>query len=1397
MNSLTNEKQHNARPQTIRLVSLALAFAGAAVFVIACIVLQLVPWQGNRELHTIMEVVATLLAAMVGVLAFVRFYSKKSSTYLFLATGFIGTALLDGYHAVVTSELLYYLMPSPPESLSPWSWNASRMFLAVLMVVMLLATWWEHKRRSEGRIHEWVVYAVIGGLTLASFCFFVFVPLPRAYYPELFFGRPEELVAAALFGIALCGFAWRADPDTESIKAWLVGSLFIGFVAQAVVMSRSFTLFDLPFDLAHGLKILSYALVLVGLLIDVYRTFHNLADSRTALKILTADHQAHLQAISRSTAVIEFELDGTIIGANQQFLDTMGYSLEEVAGRHHRMFVEPSVRDRREYKSFWEQLNRGEYLAAEFKRIGKHGRDVWIQASYNPIFDLNGRPYKVVKYASDITQQKLRNADFQGQLAAISRSQMVIEFELDGTIITANENFLSAMNYSLGEVEGQHHGMFVEASVRDSESYDVFWDKLNRGEYIAAEFKRIGRNGKQVWIQASYNPIFDMNGRAIKVVKYASDISERKRAESELIEKRATAANLQRRLQAILDASTRVAIISTDTSGIVTTFNTGAEKMIGYPAELIVGKETPAKWHLEEEVIARGKELSRDLGREVRGFESFVAPVTSGGSDEREWTFRRSDGTYLPVDLRVTALRDPEGQISGFLGIASDASSRKESERNLQLAAKRATLLHRTSALVYEIKDFDGAIQSVLELVCKTFNWSVGHAYLPAQNSADRLVPSNLWFFSGDGDHDEFRSTTQQTEFTRGEGLPGRVLATGRPAWIRDVLLDGNFPRNRICRNLGVSGAAAFPVNVNGKPEAILEFFVERPLEEDASMLEVFEALGHQLGNVLERIQRAKQVGELNVELAEQIAYANSLAALAEASNEAKSQFLANMSHEIRTPLNGILGFTELLIKGADKGDDATRMEFLHTIQTSCKHLAALINDILDLSKIEAGRMEMERVRCSPCELISDVVTVLRGKSEEKGIGLSFEMEGGLPESMQTDSGRLRQLLVNLAGNAVKFTDDGSVKIVARALLNQDNPQLAIDVSDTGIGIAKEKLDDIFDPFVQADNSVTRRFGGTGLGLAISRKIAEALGGNLTVASRVGHGSTFTATVDTGPLDGVKIVEAFTPESVASETATPEWNQSLAGTKILLVEDGVTNRKLIEVVLHDAGAVVAAAENGKIGLELGSRESFDLILMDMQMPVMDGYSATSKLRERGVETPIIALTAHAMKGDEAKCKSAGCSGYLSKPIETDRLISTIAKALRRPPKEAKESPAADELQDELTPGDPAAEPTPLVSALPTHNPVFQEIAAEFAEHLAEKIPSMREAFLSDDFESLKKLAHWLKGSGGTAGFAAFTEPAAQLERAAKNSDNDEIRERLDEIESLANRIQLGDAVNAN
>ena len=502
----------------------------------------------------------------------------------------------------------------------------------------------------------------------------------------------------------------------------------------------------------------------------------------------------------------------------------------------------------------------------------------------------------------------------------------------------------------------------------------------------------------------------------------------------------------------------------------------------------------------------------------------------------------------------------------------------------------------------------------------------------------------------------------------------------------------------------------------------------------------------------------------------------------AEAANRAKSDFLANMSHEIRTPLNAILGFASLMRDGSET--EAERLDFLNTIQNGGQHLVGLVNDILDLSKIEAGQMEFDRVPTSPHQIIAEIMSVLRVRAQEKGLSLEYSWASSIPERISTDPGRLRQLLINLVGNAIKFTEHGGVRLVAR--LDVDDEQLIIDVIDSGIGIPRQKLEAIFDPFSQADSSVTRRFGGTGLGLSICRHIAHALGGGVSVSSELGQGSVFTLHVATGSLEGVPLLTERDSDILDRKRGPVTGTRTkLPSARILAVDDGETNRKLIKLVLTRAGVYVETAENGQEGVDLALSQRFDLILMDMQMPVIDGYTATRQLRAAGLTVPIVALTAHAMREDEERCLEAGCSNYLTKPIDSERLVSILASILER----HDELPGGADVTS-VNPDSLVVESSAIESDLPVEDNEFLEIVQDFVTRLKARLEQMWDAFLNRDLPRLAELAHWLKGTGGTAGFYTLTDAATLLESAVKAKDLEAIKIALGNLTKLTQRLKV-------
>jgi signal transduction histidine kinase/CheY-like chemotaxis protein len=490
--------------------------------------------------------------------------------------------------------------------------------------------------------------------------------------------------------------------------------------------------------------------------------------------------------------------------------------------------------------------------------------------------------------------------------------------------------------------------------------------------------------------------------------------------------------------------------------------------------------------------------------------------------------------------------------------------------------------------------------------------------------------------------------------------------------------------------------------------------------------------------------------------------------------NRAKSAFLANMSHEIRTPMAAIIGYADLLL---DPTIDASeRVNHVQTIRRNANHLLSLVNDILDISKIEAGKMTVETIATSPSQIVVEVASLMRVRAAEKRLAFDIEYVGAIPETIQSDPTRLKQILLNFVGNAIKFTSEGGVRIrVQSDGPESPDPRLTIDVSDDGIGMSDEELKGLFTAFAQADASTTRKFGGTGLGLVISKRLAEALGGSVTVESAPGLGSVFQLAVPTGSLAGVRMIEGRVEAGVVATSDRPAGPGVVLppSSRVLLAEDGHDNRVLITTFLVKAGASVEVVGNGQLAVDEAERaaaagEPYDVVLMDMQMPVLDGYGATSKLRMHGYKGPVVALTAHAMAGARERCESAGCDDYLTKPVDRAKLVATVARFVA---------------------GAGAISGAYLVSTLANDHDL-QALVRQYVRDLPERSSAILRAFRASDVDTLTRLAHQLKGSAGAYGFPLITEAAAAVESAVVSGlDAHAIQVRAEELANLCRRAR--------
>jgi len=522
------------------------------------------------------------------------------------------------------------------------------------------------------------------------------------------------------------------------------------------------------------------------------------------------------------------------------------------------------------------------------------------------------------------------------------------------------------------------------------------------------------------------------------------------------------------------------------------------------------------------------------------------------------------------------------------------------------------------------------------------------------------------------------------------------------------------------------------------------------------------------------------------------------MAAKAKAASIAKSQFLANMSHEIRTPMNAILGFGELL---ADETLTDQQRDYVDTIHDSGKHLLDLINDILDFSKIEAKQFEMEMVECSLGRILNFIESTMRFMAEEKSLDFKIVEGDNLPERIRTDPTRLRQCLINLINNALKFTEKGHVYLnVSLEYRDDDNqPYIRFDIEDTGIGIPEDKQKQIFGAFVQADGSTNRKYGGTGLGLAITKQLAELLGGELTFTSEVGRGSVFSIAIPAG-LDVTK-QSSLDIHATHIDPHRVKAEQSGFFGHILVAEDVPTNQMLIKSLLERMGLQVTIVEDGKQVLQKVLTQQFDLILMDIQMPIMNGYEATQELRKQEIKTPIVALTASVMKGDEEKCIEAGCDDYLPKPIDRRELLEKLIKYL--PSKTDALSKTVDLAKskvDKLTnlclnqasqeSGSEQMSCTEVSEEIINwdwlinragYEELINEIVPIFLKDSAGRLDKLSETVESNDSGGINFHAHAIKGAARNIGAKRLSDIAHQLECAGKENNVEPTKPLLDKL----------------
>jgi PAS domain S-box-containing protein len=760
-------------------------------------------------------------------------------------------------------------------------------------------------------------------------------------------------------------------------------------------------------------------------------------------------------------------------------------------------------------------------------------------------------------------------------------------------------------------------------------------------------------------------------------------------------------------LQRAIFNSANFSSIATDAKGVIQIFNVGAERMLGYTAVEVMNKITPADISDPQEVITRAKVLSVELGTPITpGFEALVFKASRGIEDIYELTYIRKDGSRFPALVSVTALRDAQEAIIGYLLIGTDNTARKLVEAEQKKLDQR-------------LRDQQFYTRSLIE------------------SNIDALMTTDPAGIITD--------VNKQMEALTGCTRDELIGAPFKSYFTDPELAEAGI--ERVLREKKVTDYELTACARDGK-QTVVSYNATTFYDRDRTLQGVFAAAR----DVTERKRVEAELRQAK--------------AVAESASQTKSDFLASMSHDIRTPMNAIIGIADLLAKTSLSAEQS---KYVQIFRGAGENLLHLVNDILDLSKVEASQLELEHTGFSLNDLLAKVTEMVALPADEKGLNLVCEIAADAPTELVGDPTRLRQVLLNLLGNAIKFTEVGEVALrVTRDADSAKEGALRFTVSDTGIGIAEDKLEAVFERFTQADSSTTRRYGGSGLGLTISKRLVELMGGQIGVESRVGKGSVFSFVV---PFE---IWAEGGRRAAISVGAGPE--PLLPSLHILLVEDSPDNCTITVAYLRDTPYRIDIAENGAIACQKFIAGNYDLVLMDRQMPVMDGLAATRAIREweqanRRRPTPIIALTAAALKGDQEKCMAAGCTAYLSKPIKQEALLQAI--------KDCSEDTSLAESEGSRT--------RPIFVHA---DPKFADLIPGFLEHRRQNVIVMQDALDRGDFETVAMLGHGMRGAGGSYGFPAITDIGAALEQAATDIDREASRKWVAELSSYLDRVEI-------